>query len=112
MRFYRGTSPQDTAPRRRMRRFLLALPVLLTAYLFLTGENGLFRILDRTRQIEAARVQIASLRAENARLAEEAALLRDDLKTIERIARERFGMVRPNESVYMVYPTPPEGPQP
>ena len=25
----------------------------------------------------------------------------------ERIARERYGMVYPNESVYMIYPNPP-----
>ena len=41
-------------------------------------------------------------------LAEEARLLKDDLKTIERIARERYGMVKENESVYMLYPHPPE----
>jgi cell division protein FtsB len=95
-----------------MRRFLLALPVLLTAYLFLAGDNGLFRIWDRSRQIAATRAQIAALEDGNARLLEEMDLLRNDLKTIERIARERYGMVRPNESVYMVYPARPDSLKP
>ena len=90
-----------------MRCFLLALPVLLTAYLFLAGESGLFGILDRARQIADVRSQICALKAENAQMVGEVDLLENDLKTIERIARERFGMVKPNESVYMVYPAPP-----
>ncbi len=108
MRFYRGASPFGAAPRKRMRRFLLGLPILLTAYLFLAGDSGMFRIWERARQIEGIGAQIGGLRTENIQLQKEADLLKNDLKTIERIARERFGMLLPNESVYMVYPSPPE----
>jgi cell division protein FtsB len=107
MRFYRGDSPFETATRKGMRRLLLALPVLLTAYLFLAGESGLFRVWDRAGQIAEVRAQIGALKVENARMVGEVDLLKNDLKTIERIARERYGMVKPNESVYMVYPEPP-----
>ena len=107
MRFYRGDSPFETAARKG-RRFLLALPVLLTAYLFLGGESGLFRVWDRAGQIAEVRAQIGALKVENARMVGEVDLLKNDLKTIERIARERYGMVKPNESVYMVYPEPLE----
>ena len=55
-------------------------------------------------QIASLEREIADLRAENERLAEQVRLLSDDLATIERIARERYGMVKENESVYMVYP--------
>jgi cell division protein FtsB len=107
MRFYRGDSRFETVTRKRMRRFLLALPILLTAYLFLAGDSGIFRVWDRAGQIAEVRGQISALRVENERMVGEVDLLKNDLKTIERIARERFGMVKPNESVYMVYPGPP-----
>ena len=55
----------------------------------------------------AVQLEIESIAEENTRLQQEAELLEKDLGTIERIARERYGMVRPNESVYMVYPSRP-----
>lgn len=107
MRFYRGSPEFLTTPRRRAHHILIVLPVALFLYLFAAGDNGVYHIWQRHRQIAAVRLEIESKAEENARLQEEVELLEKDLRTIERIARERYGMVRPNESVYMVYPSRP-----
>lgn len=85
------------------------MPAVLFAYLFVAGESGYLQVRHRAGQIAALHAEMEAIREENRRLAEEAALLESDLKTIERIARERYGMVKKNESVYMVYPHPPGG---
>ncbi|MDA0745300.1 MAG: septum formation initiator family protein [bacterium] len=104
MRFYRGNPEFLSVPRRRMLRLLCAMPVLVFAYLFVAGDTGFYHIYYRDRQIEAFREKLEARRQENHRLERETTLLRDDLRTIEQIARERYGMVKKNEMVYMVYP--------
>lgn len=57
---------------------------------------------QRARLIQANR----ELQAEIARLQREIALLRHDPRTIERIAREEYGMRRPGETIYRLMPRP------
>ena len=108
MRFYRGDPETSSLPRRRMRGFLLAMTALLSAYLLIAGDCGLYQVWHRDRQIAALRGEIEGIKENNTRLQQEVSLLEDDLETIERIARERYGMVKAEESVYMVYPHSPE----
>ena len=108
MRFYRVKRDFLNAPRRRMYRFLWMLPALWFVYLFFAGDSGYLQIRERSRQIEKMRGEIESVRVENRRLETEVQMLENDLAAIERIARERYGMVKENEAVYMVYPGAPD----
>ena len=92
----------------RIYALLLVLPFLVTGYLLSAGDSGLSKLWEQSERIGVLEGDIARVERENKALAEEARLLKDDLKTIERIARERYGMVKENESVYMLYPHPPE----
>lgn len=92
---------------RRLERLLLALPVVFCVYFLIADENGLYQIRHRDGQIQMEKQAIDSLYAHNERLATALALLKTEGSAIERIARERYGMVRENERVYMVYPSPP-----
>ena len=106
--FYRGQNPVlPGSGHRRIKQLLILVPVVLSIYLFLAGDSGFYQLMMREQQIAALEQELAVLRKENALLVKEAALLGDNLNEIERIARERYGMVRSNESVYMVYPSPP-----
>ena len=107
MKFYRGKREYLYAPRRKMYRFLWALPALWFVYLFFAGDSGYLQIRERSREIEAMQGEIATVRVENRRLTAEVEMLQNDLAIIERIARERYGMVKENETVYMVYPGTP-----
>ena len=42
------------------------------------------------------------IRSENERLREEARLLREDADTIERVARERLGLIKPGEKLFIL----------
>lgn len=113
--FYRGQStvlPENSAllpggGRRRLNKFLILAPVVLSVYLFVAGDSGIFQLIMREQQIASLKREIATIRERNAMLEHEAKLLEDNLGEIERIARERYGMVYPNESIYMIYPNPP-----
>lgn len=101
----------ETPASRRLSWLLLVLPFVLTGYLLSSGESGVAKLWRQADRIEILRADIERLRRENTDLAERATLLKDDPGTIERIARERYGMVKENESVYMVYPSPPGNPE-
>ena len=95
------------APRPKMYRFLWALPALWFVYLFFAGDSGYLQIRQRSQQIEAMYREIETVRTENRLLETKVEMLQNDLAIIERIARERYGMVKENETVYMVYPSAP-----
>lgn len=113
--FYRGQStvlPENSSMlprsgRRRLNKFLIFAPVVLSLYLFFVGDSGIFQLIMREQQIATLKREIATIREQNARLEREVKLLENNLGEIERIARERYGMVYPNESIYMIYANPP-----
>ena len=112
--FYRGQStvlPENSSmlpgsTRRRLNKFLIFAPVILSLYLFFVGDSGIFQLIMRKQQIVALKREIETIRQQNEMLEREVELLENNLGEIERIARERYGMVYPNESIYMVYPSP------
>jgi cell division protein FtsB len=62
--------------------------------------------LSQRSDVNHARARLDVLRAENARLEQETTKLADPAE-VERIARERFGLVRPGERAFTVVPAPP-----
>lgn len=95
--------PPSSAGRRRPRRrrllgkkgkLILGVVLLWLGYLFLGGDYGLVRIVSLTREIAKAEEKISVLRAKKAALQREIQLLQRDPATIERVARERLGMVK------------------
>jgi cell division protein FtsB len=80
----------------------LAIPLVAGAayYALFGGEYSLLemRRLEREKKIEAQRLQ--QTRAEVARLRAHADSLANDSGTLERIARERYGLIKPGERLY------------
>lgn len=106
--FYRGSNSTVTLSRnRRVKQILILAPLVLSVYLLTTGDSGFYQIWHQDQQIVSLEREIAELKIENTRLQDEAELLSNDLTEIERIARERYGMIKKNEWVYMVYPSSP-----
>ncbi len=68
------------------------------------GEYGTFDWLSLRRQIHEQERSIEQLRIEIDSLAEYAAKLQRDPFTQEKVARERFGMIRPGETLYQIEP--------
>ena len=81
---------------------LLALVVTLLVGHALIGEQGFSSALDTWRTYQRLTVQVSALRAENVRLKRVAQRLRDDLATIEWVAREELGLIQPGETVFLL----------
>ncbi len=83
--------------------FLLSLvfSALLFA-LFFVGDRGFLQIRRQRTQLRATQDQVAKLDAENRKLEAEVAALKNDPRTLEKIAREKLGLVRPGEVVVVL----------
>jgi len=74
--------------------------IVTLAVLAITGEHGLFHLLklrDEQRNLERIAFH---LQQNNEQLRHRIAQLQTDDRYIERVARDRLGLVRPGEIVY------------
>jgi cell division protein FtsB len=79
------------------------LTVLATTLLF--ANKGLWRHIELQHQISERRTTLAQLQSDEESVSRNVALLKlEDASTIERIARERYGMKRPGEMIYQSGP--------
>jgi len=90
------------------RGLLPALLALAAYYAVFGGEYSIFEVSRARADVAAAEVELASLRRTIDSLRARADSLEHDPATLERIARERFGMVRPGETLYR-FAAPSEG---
>ena len=74
------------------------------------GDQGLLAMLNARHQYDELAATIASERAENARLRDEAQRLREDPATIEEVARRELGLIKPGEKVFILKDIPPPKP--
>jgi cell division protein FtsB len=89
-------------PRRRTFQVLLVFVTLVLIVNALVGERGLTETL-RARQYHAELVTaIEKIKMENARLREQAHLLLSDPTTIESLARQELGLIRPGEMLFII----------
>jgi len=79
---------------------LFAATVLLANGLF--GERGLMDTIRANRAAAAAARDLQQLKRDNAALRDRARRLRGDPSTIESVAREQLGLVRPGEILVTV----------
>jgi cell division protein FtsB len=88
-----------------------ALAALLFALYFgiQGGEYGTTDLLALRRQEAAEEAQVIRLRQVVDSLAREANAIEHDLRVQERVARERFGMIRRGELLYRLVPADSSG---
>jgi cell division protein FtsB len=96
------TTPSRLPAGRSVARRVLGLLLLMVAlyYAVWGGEYSVFdlRRLHSQQAAEAARIEAARLQVDSLRAL--AAALENDPAAIEAVARERFGMIRPGEVIY------------
>ena len=91
--------------RRRTFQMLLVFVTLVLVINALVGERGLMETLRARRQHQELVTGIERLRAENARLREEARRLRSDPSAIEALARQELGLIKPGEMLFIIKDT-------
>lgn len=98
---------------RRPAMLLATAAVLVVALAMLTNVLPFRAIVEQGRQVEETRAELDSLLAENRALESQVDALNTPAE-IERLARERLGLVMPGESQFVVMapdepePVPPE----
>jgi cell division protein FtsB len=104
-----ATEATTTKGRRIARYVLLALGVLFILDAFV-GEKGLVEIVKARQDYRRLEASLARVRTENGRLRERARLLREDADTVERVAREQLGLIRPGERLFILKDVTPAKP--
>ncbi len=85
----------------RLRRIGLAALAGLAAYFAIFGgEYGILELRALDRQAAGLEQRVWALRAEVDSLREAADQLEHDSATLERVARERYGLIRDGEILY------------
>lgn len=93
------------APSLIRKRGLHLLLIFITVVLIvdaLVGEKGLMQSMNARRQYRQLQGSLEELRRENAALREEVRRLNEDPATIESLARQDLGLVRPGEIVFIL----------
>jgi len=93
-----ATSTRDKQ-RRRSRRVRLAVVFLGCALLLdaVFGERGLFQTVASRQDLRRAQEQLSDLKRENDGLRGQVHRLQRDPATLELVARQQLGLVRPGE---------------
>lgn len=106
--FLRKVYTHPAVASRPMQRILLLLALAGILYAFVLGDAGVIRIAVLRHQRAAADRDIAELRDNVALLQQEIGRLQNDAFYIEKIARERYGYVKPGDQVFKIVPKPKE----
>jgi cell division protein FtsB len=108
----RKPAKANAKPKAKPPRASRRLPSMRTA-LFLVVSVGLLfafvyptrTFLDQRESTNKARAQLELLQSENARMGGEAKQLSTDSE-IEKLAREKYGLVKPGERPFVILPAP------
>lgn len=84
-------------------RTVIIVFIGVLVYILLFGDYGVWRIKALQRELERQQTEIAHLQAVQDSLQQERQRLINDPDYIEKIAREKYGMQKENETVYKFY---------
>jgi len=90
------------------RLLVAALLVAAIYYAVLGGEYSVFELRATRADVEVTRVRLAEVEARIDSLRAWADSLENDPATIERVAREDFGMIRAGETLYRFVEADPD----
>jgi len=79
--------------------FLICLSLIIV---FVFGDHGLLKLYKIKSERKLIQNKIVNLRAERETLKTEKNKIENDLKYIEKIAREKYKMVKPGEKIFKV----------
>ena len=101
--YYRNKEPHKLIKLLLNRKLAIVIGVMcMTILLFLFSNKGFLKRISLEKEKSALVEHVRELEVENERLRLEEKLLTNDLSTIEHVAREKHGMIKPGEVVYRV----------
>jgi len=103
-RYLRVRRAVDISP--GVARALLIAVLVLIGLIFVVGDVGLLKLWGAQRQMKNLRAKIDELEGRNALLGAEIERLKYDDFTIEKVAREQYGYLKPGDKVYRIITIP------
>jgi len=103
-----GQGPQYLRVRRsidlspRFARGLIVAVFVFIGLIFIAGDVGLWKLWVAQKQMRTLNEKIAELERSNELLTAEIGYLKTDAFTIEKVARERYGYLKPGDRVYRI----------
>ena len=104
------SSPSTPRRQRRVVQYAVLIVGCILVVDALVGDKGLIAMIKARQQYRALAASLDQVRAENARLREEAIRLREDPAAIEELARRDFGYIRPGEKLFILKDLSPTDP--
>lgn len=100
----RRVQQQVAATQKQFIRGIILLLCITLLIIFIFGDHGLLQLYKLKRDRAKVQAQISQLRKERERVTVEKNRLENDIQYLEKLARERYRMVKPGEKVYKVIP--------
>ena len=100
MKLFRRRRPRPLTTRRKVTLAALAAVPVLAVFTF--GNRGILKRVELEMEADKVYDQLVSERAVGDSLRAAIRLINNDSTVVERLARERYGMVRPGETIYRV----------
>ena len=105
----RRVQQQVAATQKQFIRGIILLLCITLLIIFIFGDHGLLQLYKLKRNRAKVQAQISQLRKERERVTVEKNRLENDIQYLEKLARERYRMVKPGEKVYKVIPEKKDG---
>ena len=93
------------APRKQFFKGVVFLIFFSLAIVFIFGDHGVFKLFKIKNERKIIQKKIITLREEKEKLKIEKNKIENDLSYIEKIAREKYKMVKPGEKIFKVIET-------
>ena len=89
-------------PRKHLFRGIVFLMLFSFVIVFIFGDHGLLKLYNIKNERKIIQKKISQLREEKEVLKNEKSKIENDLDYIEKIAREKYKMVKPGEKIFKV----------
>ena len=83
-------------------RGILTLIGISLIIIFIFGNHGVIELYKLSKKRQQIQKEIVLLRQQKIKLEKEKSLLKNDKKYIEKLAREKYRMAKPNERIFKV----------
>ena len=90
------------SPQRNFYKGIVFLIFFSFAIVFIFGDHGLLKLYNIKNERKEIQKKISQLREEKEILKNEKSKIENDLDYIEKIAREKYKMVKPGEKIFKV----------
>ena len=90
------------APKKQLFKGMVFLIFFSLTIVFIFGDHGVLKLYKIKNERKAIQKKIAELREEKEKLKSEKSRIENDLDYIEKIAREKYKMVKPGEKIFKV----------